>query len=235
MADKNQEQPKQPVVNVDELLPQLSNKNSDYVFKLRKFVKEQGVSDEKEEAILQDLLPKILVDQRAGKPASSVYGAPSVLASNLLQAPKQTAAKQPFWLETIDLGLSFLTMFSVIYGAMAFFAKNASQDASGGFLSLLMMSFFAAFVFTYYNRWMEMDKAKRPNLFLILLAGVSMIILVSVASTWLTMNVDTFLTRQLPPVAQFVVAALAYGTHYYLKKKYHLRSLFMATPRKTTK
>ena len=235
MSDKKQEQPEvAPAVNVDELLPQLSNKNSDYVFKLRKFLKEQGADDEKEHAVLVEFLPKILKEQREGKPATTVYGAPSELAQRILNAPKKVK-KQPFWIETIDLGLSFLAIFSVLYGAMAFIAKSKSQQASGGLVSLLLMSFVAAFVFTYYSRWMDMPKGKRPNLFLLIIAGMALIVLVSLGATWLTVNGHTVITDQLPPVGQFIVAILAYGGHFFLKRKYHLRNLFQAAPRTNRK
>jgi uncharacterized membrane-anchored protein len=235
MSDKKQEQQEvAPAVNVDELLPQLSNKNSDYVFKLRKFLKEDGADDEKEHAVLVEFLPKILKDQREGKPATTVYGAPSELAQRILNAPKPVK-KQPFWIETVDLGLSFLAIFAVMYGLMSFFAKNKSQASSGGFVSLLLMSFVAAFVFTYYSRWMDMPKGKRPNLFLLIIAGMALIVLVSLGATWLTVHGNTFLTAQLPAVGQFIVAILAYGGHFFLKRKYHLRNLFQAAPRTTNR
>jgi len=235
MAEKKQKKEAQeqaPVVIIDELLPQLSNKNSDYVFKLRKFVKEAGATDAQEQAILVEFLPKILKDQHEGKPAAQVYGAPSVLADHILKSPgKKQGDKQPFWIETADLGFSFLAIFAIIYGAMSFFRKNASQDASGGFLSLLLMSFFAAFIFTYFNRWMDMDKKKRPNAFLIAIAGIASVLVVSLVSVWLTANVDTIFTRQLPAIAQFVLAAVAYGCHFFLKRHFHLRNLFQAVPK----
>ncbi len=235
MSDKKQERPEvAPAVNVDELLPQLSNKNSDYVFKLRKFLKEQGADDEKEHAVLVEFLPKILKEQREGKPATTVYGAPSELAQRILNAPKKVK-KQPFWIETIDLGLSFLAFFSVMYGVMSFFVKSKSQQVSGGLVSLIMTAFIAAFVFNYFNRWMDTPKGKRPNLFLLIIAGMALIALASVGATWLTINGHTIITDQLPAVGQFIVAILAYGGHFFLKRKFHLRNWFQAAPRTNRK
>lgn len=235
MAEKKQNKEAQeqaPAVNIDALLPELSNKNSDYVFKLRKFVKEAGATDAQEQAILEEFLPKILQDQHEGKPAAQVYGAPSLLADHILKSSgKKQGDKQPFWIETIDLGFSFLAIFSLIYGVMSFFAKNSKQDASGGLLSLILMSFFAAVVFTYFNRWLDMDKKKRPNMFLIIIAGVASVLLVSLVSVWLTNNVDTIVTRQMPAIAQLIVAALSYGAHFYLKRRFHLRNMFQTAPR----
>ncbi|WP_155287345.1 DUF1129 domain-containing protein [Lacticaseibacillus zhaodongensis] len=224
---KNAEAAPEPKpVDVNELLGQLTKKNADYVFKLRKFLKDNGADDEKEQEILGEFLPKIVEEQKSGKPANQVYGSPSVLANNLLHAPKPKQHHN-FWLETLDLGLSFLAIFAVIYGAMHYFAKNASQESSGGLLSLVLMSFVASFVFNYYNRWTLMDKEKRPNLFLIIIAGMAIIVVVSIVSTWLT-SVNTIVTAPLPPIGQFIVAAAAYAGHFFLKRIYHLPNLFQA-------
>mgnify|MGYP004467316797 CR=1 FL=1 len=231
MAKKTQEeQPVVPEVNLDEELPKLSNKNTDYVFRLRKFLKENGVDDARETEMLKELIPAILKDQAAGKPANTVYGSPSVLATRLINAPKAKPKPQPFWIETSDLGLSFLAIFSVIYGAMALISKNASQASSGGFFSLVLMSFVAAFVFTYYNRWMDMEKSKRPNLFLLIMAGIALVILGSMLASWLT-TINTPLTATMPAWAQFVVAVLAYGGHYFMKRHFNLRNLFQPASR----
>lgn len=228
---KKQEEtaPEPKPVDVDALLGQLTKKNSDYVFKLRKFLKDNGADEIKEHDILTEFLPKIVEEQKSGKPANQVYGSPSVLALNLLHAPKPKQ-KHNFWLETLDLGLSFLAIFAVIYGAMSFFAKNASQESSGGLVSLMLMAFVASFVFNYYNRWTLMSRDTRPNLFLIIIVGMVIIVAVSLLSTKLT-TVKTPITESLPATGQFIVAIAAYAIHFFLKRYYHLPNLFQAAPK----
>ncbi|KRM55643.1 DUF1129 domain-containing protein [Lacticaseibacillus sharpeae] len=235
MAKKQEAQPVVEV-NLDEELPKLSNKNADYVFRLRKFLKEEGVDEARETEMLQELIPAILKDQAAGKPANTVYGSPSVLADKLINAPKQAPAAQPFWIETTDLAFSFLAIFSLIYGAMGLFAiwrhKTITQN-SGGLLSLAIMSFVAAAAFTYYSRWAEKPKNDRPNGFLTAAVFFALIIVGSFFTTWLT-GINTPITASMPWWGQFILAVVAYGAHFFMKRKYNLRNLFQAagaTPR----
>ncbi|WP_054777324.1 DUF1129 family protein [Lacticaseibacillus saniviri] len=55
-----------PQASVDELMTQLSKKNDDYVFKLRRGLEEHKVPEAKQEAVLAELLPEIITAQNKG-------------------------------------------------------------------------------------------------------------------------------------------------------------------------
>ena len=57
-----------------ELRKKLSNKNQDYVFRLEKFLAEdQNYTMDQVEPAIDQILPEIIVAQRKGIPASSLY------------------------------------------------------------------------------------------------------------------------------------------------------------------
>lgn len=167
------------VVDVDALLGKLSKKNDEYVFKLRRILTDHQWSEQRQKTLLADLLPEILSAQHQGKPATQLYGPVTEKANSLIHQPKKRK-KVPFWLNGLDLGLFFTSMFGLVYGITAFFNRNKSLKTTGnGLASLLIMALIAGFAFAYYNDWSTQKKDERRKTWQVMVLMV-MVILVGV-------------------------------------------------------
>jgi uncharacterized membrane-anchored protein len=219
VADKKNTPEEAPTVDVDALLQQLTKKNDEYVFKLRRILSEHQYTEAQQRQLLASMLPEMVEAQRQGKPATQLYGPVTVKADSLINAPKPKK-KVPFWLSGIDLSLFFISIFALIYGIMAYIRPKQMTGASG-IASLLLMAIAAGFIFTYYNQWTHKPKKERPKTWLLMLAGVALVMLASIASSSLAL-LKSPLTNPSPWPVYLGLAVVSYGAHWYLKRRYQL-------------
>ncbi|EPC73464.1 hypothetical protein Lpp41_07045 [Lacticaseibacillus paracasei subsp. paracasei Lpp41] len=146
-----------PATTVPELIARLTNKNDEYILKLRRELKDGGMNAADEEELLKTMLPEIITAQRQGKPANQLYGPVTVKADEILHTPKPEP-KKPMWLMVIDQSLFFMSILAVMYGALAYFDTKSQNAASSSFVYLVMLSLMAGLFFVYYADWMQQDK-----------------------------------------------------------------------------
>jgi len=222
LADTQTPEP-QPTVNVDELLGQLSKKNDDYIFKFRRELNEHQIPEAQQEKILAEMLPEMLTAQHQGKPATQLYGPVTVKAESIINAPKPVK-KQPYWLVATDMSLFFLSLFGLVYGIGAYLnPKNSSS--TGGLVSMLVMAIMAGFVFSYYNEWTRAPKDSRRPLWQILIGAMIFILVASTISGALA-GIKSPITSNMNWIADAVVAIIAYGAHWLMKRQFGLRGIF---------
>jgi uncharacterized membrane-anchored protein len=225
---KKQDEPQTTVettVDVDGLLSELTKKNDEYVFKLRRILKEHQYTDAQEHKVLADILPEMVEAQRAGKPATQIFGPVTVKADSIINAPKPVK-QAPYWLTGLDLSLFFASIFGLMYGIMAFI-KPKNMTAGSGIASIIIMAGMAGFIFSYYNIWSRRDKKKRAKTWLIMLGGVAAIIVASLASSLLAVIKSPLTSPTVWPVYA-VVAVVCYGAHWLLKRQYNLPGIMAA-------
>lgn len=213
-----------PASTVPEMIEQLTKKNDEYVFKLRRELKDGGMSATDEETLLKTMLPEMITAQRQGKPATQLYGPVTVKANEILHTPKPEP-KKPMWLLIVDQSLFFIAILAVMYGALAYFNPKTQNTATSGFLSLLLLSFMAGIFFVYYADWMQKDKKERRSAWLVLGGGVLLVVAVTFLSSALAL-LNTPLTQPMPWFANIIVGVVAYGIHWVLQHRYHLKSFF---------
>ncbi|WP_461224805.1 DUF1129 domain-containing protein [Lacticaseibacillus suihuaensis] len=219
MAEKEQ-QPVEETVDVDALLGQLTNKNNDYVFKLRRILTEHQWSEEKQRRTLAKLLPEMIEAQRAGKPANQLFGPVTEKADSLIHAPK-ALPKANVWLSGLDLSLLFAAIFGAVYGVMVLW-KPDMKATGNGLPSLLVMGTAAGFMFAFYNDWSRKPKEARGTTWKMLVAGIALVMVASFLSSAFSL-IKSPLTQQMPWPAYAAVAVLGFGGHWFLKRKYNLR------------
>jgi uncharacterized membrane-anchored protein len=166
----------------------------------------------------------MITAQRQGKPATQLYGPVTVKANEILHTPKPEP-KKPMWLLIVDQSLFFMAILAVMYGALAYFNPKTQNTATSGFLSLLLLSFMAGIFFVYYADWMQKDKKERRSAWLVLGGGVLLVVAVTFLSSALAL-LNTPLTQPMPWFANIIVGVVAYGIHWVLQHRYHLKSFF---------
>ncbi|WP_164512097.1 DUF1129 domain-containing protein [Lacticaseibacillus daqingensis] len=212
-------------VDVDDLVAQLSKKNADYVFKLRRILTEHQWPEEKQRRTLAKLLPEMIDAQHQGKPANQLYGPVTEKAQSLVHAPK-AQKRTNVWLSGLDLSLFFISVFALVYGVMTYMRPD-QVSTGNGLLSLIVMASAAGFMFAYYNDWSRTPKAKRGKTWIVLLIGMVLIFAASAVSGALSM-INTPLTQQMPWPGYAAVAVIGYGGHFWLKRRYNLKGIMAA-------
>lgn len=206
-----------------QLRRKLSNKNSDYIFRLEKFLAEgENYSMEQVEPMIDQILPEIIIAQQKGIPASTLYQkSPSEKAHDLAH-PKEKPVKQNFWLQVLDSSLLYLALFTGLLGVVQLFSGNRVQGGELGVFTMIVLVFVLGWMMAYYSRWMVTPKDQRIPTWQIIVYGFGIILLLFV---WVTGTSLPALRTINPPLnawVDIVIAVIAVGLRYYLKRKYHI-------------
>lgn len=211
------------------LRTKLSNKNSDYVFRLQKELEKQGkLSSEEAAAKVNELLPEIVVAQRHGQPANGLYMASPVIKAGQILHPEvkpKTIYDIPFWQRAVDNVLLWVALFMGMYGLLGLFnTKNTSGQ--NGILSTLVMSiFFGLFMAKYYEWIMPRDKqGKSVKISWMKIVGLFVLLFVAMVIILAISNLPflKLINPVLPGVVYLIIAAVAFGGRYLFRKKYDI-------------
>ena len=210
-------------VDVDALSKQLSKKNADYLFKFKRALKEDDVSDEKQAEMLAEMLPEMLEAQHKGQPATQIYGPVSTKINQLLHAPK-APVKTSLQLQMLENALIFLIMYLAFNGIAAQFSSKNS-NAMIGITSIVITAAMAGVIMTYPMRYTQMPKEQRPPFWKMALIVVGLT-LAFVAAYGVTILIPGFMNPVLPAWIQIVIAALLIVVRIYIKRRYKITGTF---------
>ena len=205
-----------------ELRKQLTNKNSDYVFRLQKALLEnENIANDQVEPAIDSILPEMIIAQQKGIPASTLYKMSPTEKAIELTHPKPKVVKQKFGLQVLDNILLYLALFAGLYG----FVQLVSKTPSGGELgvvTLVVLVIGLGYMMAYYNRWLVTPKNKRMGTGKMILIGVVILV---VMFLWVTATSLPGIKQFNPPLnpwAEIVVAVIAFGVRYYLRRRYNI-------------
>lgn len=215
-------------------LSQLTKKNQEFIHIATNQFIQDGLQDEQIKAILEGNLPEILEKQKAGIPARSFLGAPTVWASSF--SAQETADEQEKpkntnpWLMWLDSVLFFLAIIALVSGAMNLINNQAPTY---GVISLLALSLGGGAVMyaLYYYMYRHANKPKdqRPKL-LKSIGFITLSMLAWMVLFTLTGLLPVAINPALPALASLVIGAVAFAIRYYLKKKYNIENAMTARP-----
>ena len=208
-------------------LTNLTKKNQEFIHIATNQLIEDGKSDEEIQAILEEVLPTIIENQKKGLTARALLGAPTVWAASLSEKASDAKANQEKkndnpWLMWLDTSLLFIGIVALLNALMGFFNSAAT---SSGLFSLLALGFgggaamYATYHFIY--RFAGKPKSERPGwkkTFLVL--GLAMLgwVLLYTATAFL----PAVLNPQLPPIVMLIIGAVSLVGRYFLQKKYNI-------------
>ncbi|KAF1302677.1 MULTISPECIES: DUF1129 domain-containing protein [Enterococcus] len=207
-----------------ELEKELTKRNQQYIFDLKKSLDAANLSEEEKTIALHEMLPVLVKEQKGGKTARQLFGTVSERTEAILSAPAEKEESSPV-LMWLDNTLLLLGLFSVMIGLMSFIAKGQGQ--SYGMLALLLAAMVGGWVFYLMYKYIYQyerkgaDKSQRPKLWktiLLLVPSFLLWIIVFSSSPLLPKAINPV----LDPIITIVIGAAAFGLRYYLKKKYHI-------------
>ncbi|BDR58994.1 DUF1129 family protein [Xylocopilactobacillus apicola] len=200
---------------------ELTKKNSDYVFQLRKvLVNEENYSEQEADEYVESILGEIIEAQRKGMPANRLYGTPRKKASDHIKGEKSKPASK-FSILWLDNSVIFAFLLSAMTCLVLLTSKTKSASSASGIVTVILMSAEFGCPWAYFTRWMSQPKEERASW----LKLIGVIIL-----GFLGLLVVTGIAAIIPPAFNptfdafiyLVLAALLFGAHYYLKRKYHI-------------
>lgn len=219
----------------EKLRSMLSNKNSDYVFRLQKELILQGkMSSDKAEEEVNALLPEIVIAQHHGQPANGLYMAsPKIKAQEMLQPADSATIVHPFWQRAVDGALLYMVIFLGIFGVMYMFTPNVKSNGQMGIITLLSTGALMGVFMTKYNDWIMPAAGKKKRLpFGRMILGIIVLLAILMVWVWLfTLPGLRFLNPVLPGLVDVIIAAVLFGARYLFRKQYKITgSTFAPTP-----
>lgn len=212
-------------------LQQLTKKNQEFIHIATNQLIKDGKSDEEIKALLEEILPTILENQKRGITARTLFGAPSDWAASKSQTTTETETipdNDNPWLMWLDSSLLIIAILGVVNGVM----NMLRQGTQYGLLTFLVIGFGvgAGIYMMYYYVYRHMGDGKnRPKI------GKAILFLLVATIAWsviffLASLIPASINPILPPLATIIIGALAFGLRYLLKKKYNIRNA-MQPPR----
>ena len=209
---------------MENLIEQLTAKNSEYVHNVTKQLMLLGKSDEEIKAILAEILPKIIEGQKEGILARKLLGAPMDFATQYKPEEdkvkrQETAKNESPFLMWLDSALLFFGVISVVMGLMGLFQPQASVY---GLLTTLASSALAGLVMYWMYKYFY--SAQRPQK-----KGKGFAMLAVAMLAWAGVSVLVALLPKsinivLAPYITIILGAAVMGIRFLIQRKFNVQS-----------
>lgn len=211
-----------------ELETQLTKRNEQYIFDLKKSLNAANLSEELQAVALSSILPELVEGQKTGKTARQLFGTVGERTELILAAPapSKEGTMYEMWLDNSLLIFVFLTV--LMAGVMPLLTKNAAASQQQGIISILVGAITGGYAFYLIHKFVYrydrpgVDQTGRPGGF------KSMLIMIGVMLVWmflfmLSAFIPPIINPVLDPTINVALGAAAFGLRYFLKKKYNIR------------
>lgn len=209
---------------MENLIEQLTAKNSEYVHNVTKQLMLLGKSDEEIKAILAEILPKIIEGQKEGILARKLLGAPMEFATQYKPEEdkvkrQETAKNESPFLMWLDSALLFFGVISVVMGLMGLLQPQASVY---GLLTTLASSALAGLVMYWMYKYFY--SAQRPQK-----KGKGFAMLAVAMLAWAGVSVLVALLPKsinivLAPYITIILGAAVMGIRFLIQRKFNVQS-----------
>ncbi|MGL4247428.1 MAG: DUF1129 domain-containing protein [Lactococcus garvieae] len=209
---------------MENLIEQLTAKNSEYVHNVTKQLMLLGKSDEEIKTILAEILPKIIEGQKEGILARKLLGAPMEFATQYKPEEdkvkrQETVKNESPFLMWLDSALLFFGVISVVMGLMGLFQPQASVY---GLLTTLASSALAGLVMYWMYKYFY--SAQRPQK-----KGKGFAMLAVAMVAWAGVSVLVALLPKsinivLAPYITIILGAAVMGIRFLIQRKFNVQS-----------
>ena len=209
---------------MENLIEQLTAKNSEYVHNVTKQLMLLGKSDKEIKTILAEILPKIIEGQKEGILARKLLGAPMEFATQYKPEEdkvkrQETAKNESPFLMWLDSALLFFGVISVVMGLMGLFQPQASVY---GLLTTLASSALAGLVMYWMYKYFY--SAQRPQK-----KGKGFAMLAVAMVAWAGVSVLVALLPKsinivLAPYITIILGAAVMGIRFLIQRKFNVQS-----------
>lgn len=211
-------------LNPKQLRALLSNKNSDYVFRLQKELETQGKMEAGAAAAAVDqLLQEIITAQRKGITANNLFHASPKMKADQILHPVQKPQKTPYWQRLIDGILIYVAIMTGLFGVLALIqTPKANQSSQMGIVSLVLVGGLLGAVMTKYNDLLAPDAPKKGRGIKLVLYGVAIFAGLMVIM-WVFQNKAlAVINPVLPAGADIAIAAIVYLVRFAFRRYYKI-------------
>ncbi|MDR3189785.1 MAG: DUF1129 domain-containing protein [Lactobacillaceae bacterium] len=213
----------------------LSKRNQSFVYDAA-----QLVTDSKKQApLVADIAAQLLAGQKTGKTAKQLFGTPAealgikVKEANIQAKSPSNYAKAKFTHLAIDNTLTFLMLFSFMFGLTMTFSKfsRGANGGAAGITSLLLTSITGGLLFALVTKIMANEKMNRWKRLLGAVAGfiVWFAVYLSLAS------LPPFINPLLPGYVYIAIAAIAFLGFRAWRKKTGISGGFLGSASRNRK
>lgn len=209
---------------------QLTKRNQQYIFDLKKSLAAANLSEEEQALALHDILPTLVTEQKTGKTARQLFGTVSERTESIINKPEAPveADKRPvlMWLDNFML---LFGIFAIMTSLLQLFAQNSSstQAVGYGLIGLLAASavggwvFYLMYKYIYQYEQPGADRSKKPKMWktavVLVLATLFWMAAFSLASI-----LPATINLQLDPIIMVVLGLLVLVGRHFLKKKFNI-------------
>ncbi|WP_051912600.1 DUF1129 domain-containing protein [Carnobacterium funditum] len=202
------------------LFQELTKRNEQYMMNLDKALIAANISEEKRDAVYNEMLKSLIKGQKSGQTARQLYGTVTEYTNVLLASPKEKdKGRSEDWKIVLDGGLLMGAMFALITGLSAFIGSG--QGSEMGIITMILNFIIGGFVILLISKNVpDKNKDKKISTF--------RYILISTAGMLGWMFVMTVSMALIPSSINILMSAgvnIAIGIAAFAAKIYFKRKL----------
>jgi uncharacterized membrane-anchored protein len=217
------QKPGQTPKTLTEMEQQLTKKNEDYMFHLKKALAETKLSPEKQAEAYQEMLPQLIQGQKHGQTARQQFGTVTTRVADIISGPKKdNTPTSNRWLITLDNSMMIFMIFSLLYGITGYIgSEKAAQNSQMGLVSLILIAVVAGFGTTELLNLVSPDKTKHIVWWRVILYAIAMVVGL-MALYALTNLIPSVANPTLPSWLYLVLGIIVLFVRIYVKKRYNI-------------
>lgn len=228
---KKKETPTVEEVTIDEkkaqneaLIEQLTNKNTSYIVKLNRQLKNRGWDDDQVTEVLYSMLPTIVEQQANHITAKKLYGTVTEQADHLTAGPNRknnVVEKSEPWKLYIDGALLLGGLLAVINGVFQLFGNGQTQNPMGA-ATLFINFLLAGGAMLVIGKYAPEPGKKGGFMKYILASTLTMLVWMLFFSVGAAL-IPRVINPVVPPMVSIGIGVLAIIGKYFFKRAFNVQ------------